>query len=167
MLCRRWGERRSWRRCTSAPYRRSLYGITVDRLGKEVTTSARSTRLVEICRHARDSAGGQGRRDPGDRLPKILQSVSDVGLPPPLLQDTGIRFTAVLRRAVPVPEALTGSARAVYAALVQGDLDVHRLQEQTGLTEPNTRPILRTLLADGFVEAEGRRRVYRRTTRRP
>ena len=96
-------------------------------------------------------------------IPKILQSVSDVGLPPPLLQETGIRFTAVLRRAVPVPEALTGSARAVYAALVQGDLDVHRLQEQTGLTEPNTRPILRTLLADGF----NKRRHRRDETPRP
>jgi ATP-dependent DNA helicase RecG len=34
-----------------------LYGITVDRLGKEATTSARNARLVEICRHARDFAG--------------------------------------------------------------------------------------------------------------
>jgi hypothetical protein len=120
VLCRRWGERRSWRRCTSAPYRRSLYGITVDRLGKEATTSARNTRLVEICRHARDSAGGRVVETLATGMPKILQSVSDVGFPPPLFQDTGIRFTAVLRRAVPVPKALTGSARAVHAALVQG-----------------------------------------------
>jgi ATP-dependent DNA helicase RecG len=146
-----------------------LYGITVDRLGKEATTSARNARLVEICRHARDSVGGRVVETLATGIPKILQSVSDAGLPPPLFQDTGIRFTAVLRRAVPVPDVLTGSARAVYAALVVGDLDVHQLRQQTGLTEPNIRRILRTLLGEGLVEAEGgrgRRTVYRRMKRR-
>ncbi|HTX00236.1 MAG TPA: ATP-binding protein [Acidimicrobiales bacterium] len=143
-----------------------LYGITVERLGKEATTSARNTRLVEICRHARDTAGGRVVETLATGIPRILSALEDAGLPPPLFQDTGIRFTVVLRQATPVPsEALTGSNRAVFAALAAGELDVHEIRQATGLTEPNIRRVLRALAAAGLVVSsggKGRRTLYRR-----
>ncbi len=142
-----------------------LYGISVDRLGREATTSARNARLVEICRHARSTAGGRVVETLATGIPRILASLESARLPPPIFQDTGIRFTVVVRQTVRHPDGLTGTARTVYGALVAGSRDVHQLREATRLSEPNIRRVLRQLAAKGLVEViggRGRPTLYRR-----
>ncbi|MFD3706350.1 ATP-binding protein [Nocardia sp. NPDC058658] len=74
-----------------------LYGITIDRLGKEAVTSARNARLVTISQYLRSpGSGGRVVEALATGIPTITDSLILAGLPPAQYSDTGIRFTAVL-----------------------------------------------------------------------
>jgi ATP-dependent DNA helicase RecG len=145
-----------------------LYGISVDRLGREAVTSARNARLIEICRYARTSdypgyTDGYGGRRVVETLatgiPRILATVAERGQPAPHFQDTGIRFTAILRTSgtMPTTPPLTSTERRVLAALAAGPKAVTELEIELTLQGPNIRKALRALTAKGFVQQHGGR----------
>jgi len=75
-----------------------LYGITVDRLGKEAVTSARNMWLVNICQFLRSpESGGRVIEALATGIPIIARSLAEAGLSPAQYADAGIRFTAVLQ----------------------------------------------------------------------
>lgn len=167
-----------------------LYGITVDRLGKEHVTSARNQRLVSLCQHAR-LPGRDARVIEGlaTGLPKVAAELASAGLPPAQFIDEGIRFTVVLRSvardatvrpaslslqaAVPAVQPTTvavelpeGSHLAtVYTALTK-PATAQDLATATGLKPTSVRTALHALRTRyGVVEqigGRGRRTVYRR-----
>ncbi|MFF5075918.1 ATP-binding protein [Actinoplanes sp. NPDC000266] len=136
-----------------------LYGITVDRLGRDAVTSARNARLVAICQHVR-SAGTGGRviEALASGIPTIAHELSSHALPPAQYIDANIRFTVILRStAVPADPlaALTATELSVYAALDSGPKTVAELGTALRLTAPNIRKALRNLRAEGLVHQEG------------
>jgi ATP-dependent DNA helicase RecG len=87
-----------------------LFGITVDRLGREHVTSARNATLVSICQDVHTVPGGERIIEAmATGLPMVAQELRDADLPPPRFFDAGIRFTVMLRR----PE--TSTQRVVTA----------------------------------------------------
>jgi ATP-dependent DNA helicase RecG len=143
-----------------------LYGIRVDRLGREGTTSARNRRLIELCRYARAFDGARVVETLATGIPRVVRSVGLAGLPAPRFTDTGISFSAVL----PGPAAdplggvgLDGSAVStlspgqsmVLQVLKSESMNVTRLQQSTGLMAPNLRRVLRVLRDAGLVVQDG------------
>ncbi|TLG14003.1 transcriptional regulator [Nocardia cyriacigeorgica] len=90
-----------------------LYGITLDRLGKEVVTSARNMWLVNICQYLRaPDSGGRIIEALATGIPTIAQALAEAGLPPACYADGGIRFTAVLKsNPSPSRDTPTGALR--------------------------------------------------------
>lgn len=147
-----------------------LYGITVDRLGQEAVTSARNARLVTICQDARSPGSGARVIEAlATGIPTVAAALSAAALPPALFVDSGIRFTAVLRRpnTGPVARKLGSTEFRIYEALAPGPATVADLEAELELTAPNIRKALRALRADGLVEQQGGRgrlTTYRRTS---
>lgn len=145
-----------------------LFGITVDRLGREGTTSARNARLIEICRYARAADGARVVETLASGIPRVLSSLREAELPAPLFYDTGIRFTAVLRTQPPPLAAVpsrNASERAVLSALAAGEARIEELERRTGMKAPTIRKALRALANAGLVVQHGGRgqvTTYRR-----
>jgi len=152
-----------------------LYGITVDRLGRVGTTSARNSLLIEVCRYARSSSGARVVETLASGIPKVLSSMSAAGQDLPVFQDSGLQFTAVLRARVEAPAPLprrrddlveleassvqlTRSQYAVLEALTVGEaVDVVELERRTGMKAPNIRKQLRHLERLGLTSHQGGR----------
>ena len=147
-----------------------LYGITVDRLGREAVTSARNGRLVSVCQDARSPGSGARVIEAlATGIPIVAAALTAADLPPALFVDSGIRFAAVLRRPAtrPVGRKLGATELRVYEALAQGPMKVADLETALHLTAANIRKALRSLRADGLVEQQGgpgRPTTYRQTT---
>jgi ATP-dependent DNA helicase RecG len=144
-----------------------LYGITVDRLGRDAVTSARNPRLVAICQHVRSlDTGGRVIEALASGIPTITTALAAGGLPPARYVDTNIRFTVVLRRSPPAAgrSTLGTTESRVYDALVAGPRTVADLAAALSLTEPNVRKALRGLRREGLVRQDGGR--GRKTTYR-
>ena len=147
-----------------------LYGVTVDRLGLEGTTSARNSRLLEICRFARSSGGSRVVETLATGIPRVLAAAHDAGLPRPEFYDTGIRFTAIMRRrpmSAPQPVQLTKTEQLVLAELGGTGLTVRELEDELGLSRPNIRKALRALREKQLAEQHGGRGQPTHYTRRP
>lgn len=134
-----------------------LYGVTVDRLGKAKTTSARNGALIEICRYARASDGARVVETLASGIPKVLESLRAMGLPGPLFDDRAIAFTVVLRQQAASRSRvkLTDTQRRLVAALVPGPLGVAELEAATGLKGPTIRKALRRLRELERVSVQG------------
>jgi hypothetical protein len=79
-----------------------LYGITVDRLGRESVTSARNARLVAICQHVHSAeTGARAIEALASGIPIVTEALAEAGLPPAHYIDTGIRFIVLLHQQVP------------------------------------------------------------------
>lgn len=145
-----------------------LYGITVERLGRDAVTSARNARLVAICQHVRSpGTGGRVIEALATGIPTVTASLVKAGIPPAHYVDAGIRFTVVLQRtAAPAsPLRLSDTALRVYNALAAGPRSAAEVQQSLGLTAANARKVLRELRARGLVEqlgGRGRPTTYRR-----
>lgn len=125
-----------------------LYGITVDRLGKVKHTSARNGALIEICRYARADSGARVVETLASGIPRVLESLHEAGLPPPIFDDRVIAFTVVLRRAAPAdaaPTSLTSTQERLLVELAAGPLSVKDLEQRTSLKGPTIRKALRAL----------------------
>jgi ATP-dependent DNA helicase RecG len=149
-----------------------LYGITVDRLGRDAVTSARNARLVAICQDVRSPrTGARVIEALATGIPAIAAALAEGGLPPAHYVDAGIRFTAVLHRpaaapATTEPDLNTGELR-VYDALAAGARSVAELETNLGLTGPTIRKALRSLRGRGLVHqlgGKGKPTTYRRLT---
>ncbi|WP_427384501.1 ATP-binding protein [Janibacter sp. G56] len=146
-----------------------LYGVTVDRLGRQGVTSARNGRLLEVCRYARSKADSRVVEALASGIPRVISSMAEQGHPPPQFQDSGIRFTVLLRSRAhqrgPVPGAnesvarkvagLGPSERRLWDALGGDEVTVVELERRTGLKAPNIRRVLRALVALELVARHG------------
>ena len=139
-----------------------LYGITVDRLGREGRTSARNARLIEVCKYTRSNDGARVVETLASGIPRVFETMRAAQLPDPIFHDTGVSFTAVLRHparagTLGAPPALGRSERLVYDALAAGRLSVGELQAATGLQPATLRKALRSLRGKDLVEQYGGR----------
>ncbi|NNH70031.1 ArsR family transcriptional regulator [Nocardia uniformis] len=146
-----------------------LYGITVERLGRDAVTSARNARLVAICQHVRSpDTGARVIEALASGLSIVTESLEEAALPPANYVDAGIRFTAVLYHSARKPllsPKLNATEQKIYDALVIGPRTVNELESALTLSAPNIRKALRGLRAAGLVEQQGGRgkpTVYRR-----
>jgi ATP-dependent DNA helicase RecG len=146
-----------------------LYGITIERLGRDAVTSARNARLVAICQHVR-TPGTEARviEALATGIPIITTALADARLPPAHYVDAGIRFTVVLQRVLPTSHPggdLNETELRVYDALAAGSCSAAELQQELNLSAPNIRKALRELRSRGLVEqlgGRGRPTTYRR-----
>ncbi|WP_322749782.1 MULTISPECIES: ATP-binding protein [unclassified Frankia] len=139
-----------------------LYGITVDRLGRDVVTSARNARLVAICQHVRSpQTGARVIEALAGGIPIITEALADYHLPPAHYIDSGIRFTVVLHQPTTTTTAteprLNGTELRIYHALADGARTVADLEQDLNLAGPNIRKVLRGLRARGLVTQHGGR----------
>ena len=137
-----------------------LYGITVERLGRDAVTSARNARLVALCQHVRTpETGARVIEALATGIPTVTVALSEAALPPAHYVDAGIRFTVVLHRTTPKRTSpdLNESERRVYDALGPGPRQVVDLQRLLGLSPANIRKVLRELRSQGLVEQLGGR----------
>ncbi|MBL7492545.1 putative DNA binding domain-containing protein [Frankia sp. AgB1.9] len=144
-----------------------LYGITVDRLGRDAVTSARNARLVSICQHVRaPETGARVIEALATGIPTINEALAENGLPPAHYIDSGIRFTVVLHAHAPdVAKAsevrTTATLRLgptegrVYDSLATRAKTVDELSDELGLSAPNLRKTLRRLRDRGLVLQQG------------
>lgn len=93
-----------------------LWGITVDRLGRERVSSARNDSLLRIAQNVRTTEGRRLVEALASGIPAVLESLAAAGMVPPAFHDQGIRFT------VRVPNhALLGAEDLAWLATVAGD----------------------------------------------
>lgn len=150
-----------------------LYGITVDRLGRDSVTSARNGLLVAICQHVRSaSTGGRVIEALASGISTINHELSSHALPPAQFIDANIRFTVLLRTAIPASEepTLGATEQRIYDALVSGPQTVAELETALNLAGPNIRKALRRLRNRGLVHQDGgkgRPTTYRHTGAAP
>jgi ATP-dependent DNA helicase RecG len=147
-----------------------LYGITVDRLGKDAVTSSRNARLVAICQHVRTpDTGSRVIEALASGIPMVNIALTDQGLPPAHFIDSGIRFTALVQHPVghmPAAPGLTTTQLRIYEALLSGRQTVNDLAAGLSLTGPTIRKALRELNRRGMVGqygGRGRSTTYSRT----
>ncbi|MBK5222625.1 MAG: transcriptional regulator [Acidimicrobiia bacterium] len=145
-----------------------LYGITVDRLGDDHVTSARNGQLVSICQHVRLPGGDRVVEALASGIPIIREAADAAGMPQPMFSDTGLRFTAILRRTTTTPSKpdLTATQEALLRELGRGPATATELAEGTGRKEPTVRKALRALRDRKLVDLDGgpgKHTTYRRT----
>ena len=136
-----------------------LYGITVDRLGKDAVTSARNARLVALCQHVRTpDTGSRVIEALASGIPATNAALADRGLPVARFVDAGIRFTALLRHPKPDQDQaprLTRTQRRIYDALASGPASVHDISTHLDLNGPTVRKALRALVEHRLVAQHG------------
>lgn len=144
-----------------------LYGITADRLGREAVSSARNARLISICQYLRTPSNDRIVEALATGIPTVTHALAEVGLPPAQFIDSGLRFTALLRRGPSSrPPLLTGTKARIYEALTAELTTAVDLADRLGLKPPTVRLALRGLREDGLIEqvgGRGRHTGYRRT----
>ncbi len=124
-----------------------LFGITLDRLGREGVTSARNARLLSICQFARSADSGRVVEALATGIPIVTAALNAARMPPAKFIDSGIGFTAILRKTGTVarPLKLGATQRRIYDELLTGDSTVAQLRFALRLSEPNLRRALREL----------------------
>ncbi len=145
-----------------------LYGITVDRLGRDSVSSARNARLVAICQHIYSAeTGARAIEALASGIPIVTDALVEAGLPAAHYIDSGIRFTAILSQPVPAPIHVSPSRdEEIYDALGERASTVADLEARTGLPAYTIRRSLRALRVQGLLEqlgGQGRSTSYRRS----
>jgi ATP-dependent DNA helicase RecG len=132
-----------------------LYGITVDRLGRDPVTSARNARLVAICQHVYSAeTGARAIEALASGIPIITGALAGAGLPPAHYIDSGIRFTVILSQPAPQPTVATRD-QVIYEALGDEPATVADLEARTGLPAYTIRRVLRGLRVQGLISQHG------------
>lgn len=163
-----------------------LYGVTVDRLGRDTVTSARNMWLVNICQYLRSPESGSRVIEAlATGIPTIAHALETNGLPPAQYSDMGIRFTAVLRTTAdhrklpgeakqrpavaqpvvdrrleamnPATAELTPTQRRIAEILATGPHDTSQLQPLLELSTSTIRKALRAMRDAGVVVQTGGR----------
>jgi ATP-dependent DNA helicase RecG len=144
-----------------------LYGITVDRLGRDPVTSARNARLVAICQHVYSAeTGARAIEALASGIPIVTGALAEAGLPPAHYIDSGIKFTVILTQPAPSAPAPAPRDQLIYEALRDGPSTVAALEAHTGLPAYTIRRSLRGLRAQGLIEqlgGQGRPTTYQRS----
>jgi ATP-dependent DNA helicase RecG len=143
-----------------------LYGITVDRLGRDSVTSARNARLVAICQHIYSAeTGARAIEALASGIPIVTDALAEAGLPPAHYIDSGIRFTVILSQPAP-PPVLATRDQMIYDALMERPRTVADLEARTSLPAYTIRRSLRVLREQGLIQqlgGQGRPTTYQRT----
>lgn len=154
-----------------------LWGLTVDQLGRTPGGISRNQTLYGICRDIRTPVGRRVIEGIGSGITAIRRALADAGMTPPVFQDSGIRFTAL------VPShALLGAEELAWLARLpnmQGLGDVPRhvlatmrngaewsnrtLRDAFPMDSTAARSVLLDLVDRGLAVpvGDGRGRVYR------
>ena len=132
-----------------------LYGITVDRLGKQGITSARNPVLLNLCRNLKTPSDARIIEGLATGIPTVNEELSNARLPPAIFRDSGLAFVAHLHGHPDAPIFRSASMTAVYEALRFGSKTAPQLAEQLNLGLPNTRRILSALRKDKHVVLQG------------
>ena len=142
-----------------------LFGITVDRLGRPDTTSARNARLVEILKNTHTPTGKRVVETLSSGMPIIFKAVAAAGMEPPRFRNTDIRFTVILHGLNPALVAQTqvapnlgrgkDKATAIKNSLQGGAKTIPQLRSDLGLSRASIRYNLSALIAAGEVEESG------------
>lgn len=125
-----------------------LYGITVDRLGRDPVTSARNAQLVAICQHVYSAeTGARAVEALASGIPIVTSALDDAGLPPAHYIDSGIRFTVILSQPAPPapPPVLPARIQLIYDLLANGPRTSAELETQSQLPIHAIRRALRAL----------------------
>lgn len=150
-----------------------LYGVTVDRLGKVSITSARNQRIVNLCQEARQPSGPRVIEAIATGIQRVIEAVSDAGLPAPRYWDTGIRFTVRLdagsvtstSTAIGKGRTVTKKERVLVELTRSGDsLEISQLAARLNLTPNTVRTALKSLVEKKHVLSlggRGKRTTYR------
>jgi ATP-dependent DNA helicase RecG len=147
-----------------------LYGLNVSRLGQIGVTSAPNANLARICQYVRLPDGTRAAEALASGIPTVLNALKTGGLPAPIFDDDGLRFTVILRQRIRSGRLTVrpDSSRAkILIALTTGPLDINQLQAATQLAPANLRKQLRALRANGLVTqqgGQGQRAIYNRTS---
>lgn len=128
-----------------------LYGISVDRLGRPGTTSARNGHLIEILKYTRTSSGARVVETLASGIPRVIDAAKAAGMPIPIFQNTDIRFTVIWHTPAAPLQAAVDNASLILGALDSSAKSVKQLELALGLTGPNIRYHLRTLVSNGSV----------------
>lgn len=154
-----------------------LYGINVERLGRDPVTSARNRQLVEICQHVYSTdTGARAVEALASGIPLVTESLREAGLPPARYFDSGIRFTVMLRQQARIPSpptapsatavpSLSGRDQLIYDLLAGAPRTAAELAAQTRLSADTVRRGLRSLRDLGLVRqhgGRGRKTTYQR-----
>jgi ATP-dependent DNA helicase RecG len=135
-----------------------LYGITVDRLGRDSVTSARNRQLVAICQHVYSAeTGARAIEALASGIPIVTSALREAGLPPAHYVDSGIRFTVILSQPAPPPPppVLPAREQLIYDLLGNGPRTAADLVAQAQLPIHTVRRALRALRAQGLVRQDG------------
>lgn len=142
-----------------------LYGITVDRLGRDQVTSVRNRQLVAICQHVYSAETGiRAVEALASGIPIVTSAMSEAGLPPAHYIDSGIRFTVILSQPAP-PPALPARQEQTYGLLADGPRTAADLAAQTQQPIHTIRRALRALREQGLIlqhGGQGRPTTYQR-----
>ncbi|OIJ28644.1 hypothetical protein UG56_002010 [Nocardioides luteus] len=141
-----------------------LYGVTVNRLGREMISRSRNATLVSLGVKVSAPGGVRVVESLASGLIRVNAQLDDHGLPRPRFIDTGIQFTVILsvtepgRKGLPVrpgkePIQLMGQKQqAVLNALVEGgELGVPEISSRTGLSLVTVRRAVAELRTKGLV----------------
>ena len=154
-----------------------LYGINVERLGRDPVTSPRNRQLVEICQHVYSAAtGARAVEALASGIPLVTEALQEGGLPPARYFDSGIRFTVMLRQQSQIPSpptmssataapTLSGRDQMIYGLLAGVPRTASELATQTQLSADTVRRSLRALRQQGLVRqhgGRGRKTTYER-----
>ncbi|GAB3267101.1 hypothetical protein GCM10027456_51720 [Kineosporia babensis] len=154
-----------------------LWGITVDRLGKTGTTSARNGHLLRICQNVRSQEGSRVVEALASGIPTVLSSLRNAGMVPPLFRDQGISFTVVVPNhallavddlawlgSLPAAASLSDQQRHALVAMRHGQTWTNQsFRETFPMDSRQARAELAGLVEAGVATADGERggRVYR------
>lgn len=137
-----------------------LYGITVDRLGDNASTSARNARLVALCQNvASPETGTRVIEALATGIPIVRHELEVAHLPEAQFLDQSIRFTVLLHRtpAAPAVPDLTPLEHDTYAALVEGPLTAEEVAAKIERSPQQARKFLRQLRDKDLIRVEGGR----------
>lgn len=153
-----------------------LYGLTVDRLGREAISRSRNAKLVALGVNVSAPGGVRVVESLASGLIRVNAELDDQGLPRPTFVDTGIQFTAILkatrhrepRTPTTMVELIGAKQQQVLTALIEGgQLGVADLVERTGLSPTVVRRALTALrekrMATVVSGGRGRETTYEAT----
>ncbi|GAB3990748.1 RNA-binding domain-containing protein [Nocardioides marmoraquaticus] len=147
-----------------------LWGIAVDRLGKEGVTSARNGHLLRICQNVRTASGERVVEALATGIPNVLAALSAAGMVPPRFLDQSVRFTNLAPNHALLGREdldwlssldtgnLTDRQRHVLVAMRHGQPWTNRsLREVYPMDSRDAHRELQGLVDSGFAEAVGER----------
>jgi ATP-dependent DNA helicase RecG len=140
-----------------------LYGITVKELG-HTGSKTRNEKIADICQYIVAADGRNVVEKLGSGIPRVLEELSDIRMPPPTFIDGGIYFTVILESARQVQSQQLAAAQnppkrsnpeKVEAALRAGALSRAELEKATGLSTDQVRYALTKLTGQNKVQKVG------------
>ena len=135
-----------------------LYGLTVKELGR-TESKTRNSRLAEICQYVTDESGRNVIEKLGTGIPKVLEELRSLNMPPPQFIDGGVYFSVILKTAVKAVVddersmlfKMSNNSAKILAVLAKGALSKQEIVSETSLTPPQIRYAIDKMIKEGVV----------------